>query len=72
MNQQNNMGTWGCAMTEGFFIKFYFILIFFFFISPDIFLDIFQSFCNCLMQAITYKVAVSAKTMLQKCENPWH
>lgn len=45
-----------------------FTLFGFFFISPDIFLGISRSFYNCLMQAITYKVAVSAKTMLQKCE----
>lgn len=66
MNQQNNMGTWGCAVTEAFLLNF--TLFGFFFIFPDIFLDLFQSFYNCLMQTITYKVVVSAKTKLQKCE----
>lgn len=54
------------------FIKFYFILNFEFISFTDICLDIFQSFYNCLMQAIANEEAKSANTMLLKCEKLWH
>lgn len=50
------------------FNKFYCILSFDFFIFTDICLDVFQSFYNCLVQAVTNEGADSAKRTLQKCE----
>lgn len=70
MNQQNNMGAWGCALTAGFL--FHFIFNFEIFILTNFCLDIFQCFCDCLMLAITNEETGSAKTMLQKSVKLWH
>jgi len=69
MNQQNTTGAWGCAVTAGFL--FHFSFNFQIFILTGIYLNIFQCFRNCLMQAITNEDAESAKTTLQKSEKLW-